>query len=208
MTRASKLFWIGGIAASLTLSGQTASAVVVFDFEVLITGSMPQGTSPWATLTIQDSGANTVDMTLTHNAGSAQGQFISKLLLNIDPFASNLTLTHNSTKITGFGFGMDSFNDAGGRFDMFVDFEVSNRDGGAHRLKPGESVSWQVMGNGLSEDDFLAISQGNLNVFALLHIQGINGEDSGKVAPVPEPGTLAAVGVGLAALVSRRLRRQ
>lgn len=208
MTRASKLFWIGAIAASLTLSGQTASAVVVFDFEVLITGDMPQGTSPWATLTIQDSGANTVDMTLTHNAGSAQGQFISKLLLNIDPFASNLTLAHNSTKITGFGFGMDSFNDAGGRFDMFVDFEVSNRDGGAHRLKPGESVSWQVMGNGLSEDDFLALSQGNLNVFALLHIQGINGEGSGKVAPVPEPGTLAAVGVGLAALVSRRLRRQ
>lgn len=193
--------------AALALTGPTASAIVVFDFEVLITGQMPQGTSPWATLTIQNSGTDTVDMTLTHNAGSAQGQFISKLLLNIDPFASNLTLTHNSTKISGSGFGMDAFNDAGGRFDMFVDFEVSNRDGGAHRLKPGESVSWQVIGDGLSEDDFVALSQGNLNVFALLHIQGINGEDSGKVAPVPEPGTLAAIGVALAALGSRRLKR-
>ena len=207
MTRASKLVWIGA-AAALTLAGPSASAIVTFDFEVLITGQMPQGSSPWATLTIEDNGSDTVDMTLSHNAGSAEGQFISKLLLNMDPFADNLTLTHSSTKITGFGFGMDAFNDAGGRFDMYVDFEVSNRDGGAHRLKPGESVSWQVMGDGLSEDDFVALSQGHLNVFALLHIQGINGEGSGKVAPVPEPGTLAAIGVGLAALASRRLKRK
>jgi hypothetical protein len=205
MTRATKSIILMATAA-LALTGPTASAIVVFDFEVLITGQMPQGTSPWATLTIQDSGTDTVDMTLTHNAGSAQGQFISKLLLNIDPFANNLTLSHNSTKITGSGFGMDAFNDAGGSFDMYVDFEVSNRDGGAHRLKPGESVSWQVTGNGLSEDDFVALSQGSLNVFALLHIQGINGEDSGKVAPVPEPGTLAAIGVALAALASRRFK--
>lgn len=207
MKRASK-FVVVAAAAAVLLAGPTASAIVVFDFEVLVTGQQPQGTSPWATLTISNSGTDTVDMTLAHNAGSAQGQFISKLLLNIDPFASNLTLSHNSTKITGSGFGLDAFNDAGGRFDMFVDFEVSNRDGGAHRLKPGESVSWQVTGDGLSEDDFLALSQGNLNVFALLHIQGINGNGSGKVAPVPEPGTLAAMGIGLAALASRRLRRQ
>lgn len=207
MTRASKFVWIGA-AAALTLAGPSASAIVTFDFEVLITGQMPQGSSPWATLTIEDNGTDTVDMTLSHNAGSAQGQFISKLLLNIDPFADNLTLSHSSTKITGSGFGMDAFNDAGGMFDMYVDFEVSNRDGGAHRLKPGESVSWQVMGDGLSEDDFVALSQGNLNVFALLHIQGINGGGSGKVAPVPEPGTLAAIGVGLAALASRRLKRK
>ncbi len=207
MTRASKLVWIGA-AAALTLAGPSASAIVTFDFEVLITGQMPQGSSPWATLTIEDNGTDTVDMTLSHNAGSAEGQFISKLLLNMDPFADNLTLNHSSTKITGFGFGVDAFNNAGGRFDMYVDFEVSNRDGGAHRLKPGESVSWRVMGDGLSEDDFVALSQGNLNVFALLHIQGINGEGSGKVAPVPEPGTLAAIGVGLAALASRRLKRK
>lgn len=207
MKRASEIVVVAA-AAVLLLAGPTASAIVVFDFEVLVTGRQPQGNSPWATLTISNSGTDTVDMTLTHNAGSAQGQFISKLLLNIDHFASNLTLSHNSTKTTGSGFGMDAFNDASGRFDMFVDFEVSNRDGGAHRLKPGESVSWQVTGDDLSEDDFVALSQGNLNVFALLHIQGINGNGSGKVAPVPEPGTLAAIGVGLAALASRRLRRQ
>ncbi|MER3413378.1 MAG: hypothetical protein C4340_00950 [Armatimonadota bacterium] len=208
MKLASKLI-LSGVAMTLAFTGPTASAVVVYDFDVLVTGAMPQGTSPWATLTIQNSGADTVNMTLTHNAGSAQGQFISKLLLNIDPFATGLSIIPGSPKIVGWGYGVDQFTDASGKFDMYVNFQVSNQNGGADRLKPGESVSWQVTGNGLDENHFVALSQGNLNVFGLLHIQGIPPDGgSGKVAPVPEPGTLTAIAVGLAALASRRLKRK
>ncbi len=185
----------------------TTKAAIQYDFSILVTGDPPQGTSPFATLIVQDAGTDTVDMTLTHNAGSASGQFLTKLLLNIEPFPSGLNLTHSSSKITGFGFGLDAFNDASGRFDMFVDFETSNRNGGADRLKPGESVTWQVSAPGLDENDFVALSQGNLNVPALLHLQGIPGGGSAKLAPVPEPASLLALLAGVGALAARRRTR-
>jgi hypothetical protein len=195
---------LGMVAA---VAPATTKAAIQYDFSILITGDPPQGTSPFATLIIQDAGTDTVDMTLTHNAGSASGQFLTKLLLNIEPFPSGLNLTHSSSKITGFGFGLDAFNDASGRFDMFVDFETSNRNGGADRLKPGESVTWQVSAPGLDENDFVALSQGNLNVPALLHLQGIPGGGSAKLAPVPEPASLLALLAGVGALAARRRKR-
>lgn len=195
---------LGMVAA---VAPATTKAAIQYDFSILVTGDPPQGTSPFATLMIQDAGTDTVDMTLTHNAGSASGQFLTKLLLNIEPFPSGLNLTHSSSKITGFGFGLDAFNDASGRFDMFVDFETSNRNGGADRLKPGESVTWQVSAPGLDENDFVALSQGNLNVPALLHLQGIPGGGSAKLAPVPEPASLLALLAGVGALAARRRKR-
>jgi hypothetical protein len=194
-----------GLAAAL--APNTTQAAIQYDFSVLVTGDPPQGTSPFATLIIQNAGANTVDMTLTHNAGSASGQFLTKLLLNIEPFPGSPTLTHSSSKITGFGFGLDAFNDASGRFDMYLDFETSNRNGGADRLKPGESVTWQVSAPGLDESHFLALSQGNLNVPALLHLQGIPGGGSAKLSPVPEPASLLALLAGVAAMAGRRRKR-
>lgn len=191
-------------AAALTLI-TTSQAVVTFNFTELVTGDPPQGTSPWATLTISNAGANTVDMTLSHNAGSAQPQFLTELLLNVNPFPGNLTLIENSPVIVGHSFSLDGFNDASGRFDMMVEFETSNSQG--NRLEPGESVSWQVTGTGLTENSFLALSTHNLNVYAMVHVQGIGGQGSGKIAPIPEPASFVAMGGALLALLARKRRR-
>lgn len=177
------------------------SYALFFEFNVLVTGDMPGGTAPWATLSITDSGVDMVDMTLTHSATSAEPQFITELLLNIKPFASDLNLIETSPTIVGWEFDEDDINDASGKFDMQVDFETSNS---GDRLNPGESVSFQVTGTGLDANDFNAFSKGNLNVLGMVHIQGINGEGSGKVAAVPEPASILALIGAFGILAARR----
>ncbi len=180
--------------------------MVTFDFTELVTGQPPGGSAPWATLTIENAGTDTVDMTLAHNATSASGQFISLLLLNMDPYPVDPALIESSPKIVDWDFGPDAFPNAGGRFDMQVKFATSNAGGGVNRLKPGESVSWQVTGGGLIETDFQSLSTGGLNVFTMIHLQGIAGGGSAKLAPVPEPASLLVLVAGSALLLIRRRR--
>lgn len=193
------------ILGSLAIA-TSAQAIVTFDYEIVHTGATPGGTPPWATLTIMNDGPNKVDMTLSHNASSASGQFISKLLLNVDPFITDLDIIENSPKITGAGFGQDAFADAGAGFDVEIQFEVSGAGGGVNRLKPGESVSWEITGTGVTENHFEAFSTG-VPLLSLIHIQGIAGGESGKVTVVPEPATLLAVGAALSGLLVRRRTR-
>jgi len=188
-----------GLAAAVA-----PSYALFFDFNILVTGDLPGGTPPWATLSIADSGPDTVDMTFTHSATSAAPQFITELLLNIEPFAPNLNLIESSPKIVGWQFNENGIHDASGKFDMQVDFETSNSGGGVNRLKPGESVTFQVTGTGLDANDFNAFSEGDLNVLGMVHIQGINGEGSGKVAAVPEPASILAWISAFGVLAARR----
>lgn len=187
-----------------TCFAASAFPVVVMDFDTLYTGVMPGGTPPWATLTIQNSGVNTVTMTLAHNPTSAAGQFLSRLFLNIDPYPNNLTFTPVSGPISSHQFSQDGVNLVGGPYDFAVYFVLAPP---ANRLLPGVSATWQVSGTGLDENSFWTTSPGG--VIAMLHIQGIgpNGEDSGHVTLVPEPASLLAIGVGLAALAMRRKRK-
>ncbi len=195
-----------GSAAALIGIAAAARAVVIFDFSIVVTGATPGGAAPWATLSISDSGADTVDMTLSHNASSAAGQFLTRLWLNMSPYPSSPAIIHSSPKITGATFSENGVHNAGGDFDMEVRFETSNAGGGVNRLKPGESVSWKITGSGLTESAFLANSGGSLNVLGMIHVQGINGEDSGKIVPVPEPVSVATMGIGLLGLFVRRRR--
>ena len=173
-------------------------------FDTMVTGFTPGGTSPWATLTIQDAGTDTVNFTLLHNSSSSSGQFIRTLWLNMDPFPANPQMVENSPSITGATFDENDITDAGVVFDVQVDFEAAN--GGGERLEPGESVTWQFTGTGVNENAFNQFSGGNTQVLAMAHIQGIEGGLSGKVGAgiVPEPATIGALAVGALALIRRR----
>lgn len=178
--------------------------IYVFNFDHLVTGDTPNGYS-WATLTVSDNGPDNVLVRLDHNATSTSGQFITQLWFNLDPFTPVAQQSKTpSNKFGTFTASQDGVGTAGIDFDLFQTFQTSNAGGGVNRLKPGEFVTFELVGSGLTASDFLSTSSGNGEFLGMIHLQGIDGGGSAKISSVPEPATLGALGVGLAALLRRR----
>lgn len=205
-----------GLLSLIFVGGASAHAVVILNFDTLVTGTIPGGSPPWATLSIANGGTDSVNMTLTHNASSAAGQFIGDLWLNMSPFPSNPAIIESSPKIEGANFSNNGITNAGLTFDMRVDFETSGSNGGINRLKPGQSVSWQITGGGLTEDAFRSVAGNSTNVFGMIHMQGIDDDDddrtggdddSAKIAAVPEPSSMIGLAIATVALIGRKRRQ-
>ena len=181
-------------AGALLLIPAFASADFTWNFNTVISGDTPGGTAPWATLTgTQDSG--NVDFVLTfNNAGSPDpSEFLKQLDLAYTGGLSGSGLTTSDTRITGVTFG--SLTDAGGHYDLKIDFNTPNN---GNRVNPGGVVDFTI--TGASADNFTT---------GLLHINNTPGQSgSGKVAPgpVPEPASMAALGMGALGLIGRRRR--
>lgn len=193
-------------ALLVVMSVAGASQALTFNLSAIYTGATPGGTAPWATVTITDVAANKVNLRIDHNASSAAGQFISNLYLNLDPFVGSMAISNevNSNKRNGaLGLSLNGINGAAGnQFDMSVSFNTSNSNGGANRLKPGEFWSADLTGTGLAAANFNSVDNNGLYVGA--HLQGISGGLSSHITQVPEPGTIAALGLGAMAFLRRR----
>lgn len=192
-------------ALLVVLSVAGASQALTFNLSAVYTGATPGGAAPWATVTITDVAANKVNLRIDHNATSAAGQFISNLYLNLDPFVGSMTISNeqNANKRDGvLGLSLNGINGAAGnQFDMRVSFHTSNSGGGVDRLKPGEFWSADLTGTGLAAANFNSVDNNGLYVGA--HFQGLAGGLSGHTT-VPEPGTMAAMGLGAFAFLRRR----
>lgn len=200
-------FVLSTVAAASLLISASASAAVEFDFGVFVTGGGPNpgGSAPWAHLKIETTAVDEVTFTLTNTSDpiDGAGQFLSTLLLNIDPYMS-VTSSWTSPSITGASTALDGFTIAGSKYDYKVEFETSNN---GNRITPGTTVSWTATAAGLTESHFDALSSGgNEQYQGLVHIQALapGGEESAWIAPVPEPATMTALGLGLIALLRRR----
>jgi hypothetical protein len=190
-----KAAFLAGAGALLAIPA-FASADFSWDFNTVITGDTPGGTAPWANLTGTTDGSN-VDFVLTfNNTGSPDpSEFLKQLDLAYTGGFSGSTLTTSDSRITGATFG--SLVDAGGNFDVKIDFNTANN---LPRVNPGDTVDFTI--TNASADNFTT---------GLLHINNTPGpQGSGKVAPgpVPEPASMAALGMGALGLLGRRRARK
>lgn len=192
-------------AVALGLAGTRADAFT-FSFTNVVAGDTPGG-SDWATLDITDGALNTVNFTLSHNATSATGQFITALFLNSSLLPGDL-VGNFGPAITDINWGEDYTTNVANMFDMVVKFKYVPP---SERFFPGQTVSWSMTGTGLTASNFLTLStpvDGVPPMLGLLRIQGIDGpEGSSKLAPVPEPGSMLALAFGTMAVLARRRRK-
>jgi hypothetical protein len=188
-----KAAFLAGAGALLAIPA-FASADFTWNFNTVISGDTPGGTAPWATLTGTTNGSD-VDFVLTfNNTGSPDpSEFLKQLDLAYTGGFSGSTRTTGDSRITGTTFG--SLVDAGGNYDVKIDFNTANNN---PRVNPGDMVDFTI--TGANADNFTS---------GLLHINNTPGnEGSGKVAPgpVPEPTSMAALGMGALGLFARRRR--
>ncbi|QYK52133.1 MAG: PEP-CTERM sorting domain-containing protein [Fimbriimonadaceae bacterium] len=198
------------IAATLGVLGSSAyAASFSMDFTNVVSGPTPGGTSPYASAVFMDSAPDVVRLVLTHNSGSAAGQFLTQVNLNVAPGITSVAAYAMDGKTTAFqNYSFSQVTNAGSTYDFTLNFGTSAANGGVARLNPGESVEFLLEGAGLNANSFNAYSSGGTPQLGLVHIQGLANGQSAKLGAeaVPEPATMAALaGLGLA--VARRRKK-
>ncbi len=199
---------LGLLVAGVVSGGAHASILSLDTVIEFSAGTPPTGPIPWMDVTIDDGntpGSVTLSISNTNLVGT---EFVSELVLNLDPALDPMDLVFSTPTKTGtFGdpvvsLGTNAFSGGpGGDFDILIDFPQPN----PQRFGAGESVEYTITGIAtlVADDfDFLSVPGGQGSYQIAAHVQSINGSDSGWVA-TPEPGSVIAL-LGAGAILLRR----
>jgi hypothetical protein len=208
----------------VAISTSAAATTLTLGLDVEFSGATPpaSGTTPWVTATFDDSfgGANTVRLTMT--AGNLTGnENIELFYFNFDPGLNPLDLTftaidnsasnpENGKGDNGIFTGVNGYMANGdGSYDIAFNFPPPPGSS-ANLFTSGESVIYDITFtsaiNANSFNHFSDEGGGQGTYLAAAHIQRINGNDSGWIGVVPEPGTASLLALGLIGLAAKRRR--
>ena len=203
------------LAASLVGLSHGATVLTV---DKVYNGATPSADAPWATITATtvDTRANgaladVVNINILASPDVTGTEFISKLALTLNEELVNADTVVSLEAIQGLWNGpqstsvdVDNVSVGGGdKLDLGVEFITSNTQGGSFRFKEGKSFDLRVTYTGseaLTDENIFGDS-----AEAVIHVQGINGGDSGWATNVPEPDvSLLLGGVAMLGLLRRR----
>ncbi|MBN9131743.1 MAG: PEP-CTERM sorting domain-containing protein [Nitrosospira multiformis] len=212
----------------LSAAGTAQAAIFTIDFTTAgaFSGTAPSSPSPttvFATATFDDQGG-TGSVTLTMNVFNnlSAGAYVNDWYFNVAQaplsgitFVSGIEATGTPTPVEN---GKDAFkaDGTGGNFDFAFHFTTTNPG----ELAQGKTSVYTLTGTGITADSFNALSvsapptAGNGGYVSALHVQGygnsvwISGEGSSPSTEIPEPGTLALLGLGLFGIAAARRQKR
>ncbi len=207
------------LLAMVLLAGEAKAAAIACHLDMEFSGATePVGPPPWLTATIDDGGTlGSVTLTLD-TSGLSNSEFVSDWSFNIDTDSQVSELIFSSVTKTGsfsdpvINLLKDGYRaDGDGYYDIKIVFGTAEAD----RFGVGDVAVFTITGiSSLHAYSFDALSlpSGKKEPYlSAAHVQSIGNESgwitsTGEVVVVPEPITLAFLGLGGMVMARRRAK--
>jgi hypothetical protein len=208
----------------LSVVGAAQAALFEVDFTTSGTFSgVPPGSPPpttiFATAIFDDhGGSGSVTLTMNVMNNLSAGAYVNDWYFNVSSAPLSAINFVSGVSASTVDNGVDAFQaDGDGKYDFVFHFPTANPG----ELAQGNSSVYDLTGGGITASSFNSLSApaGGAGPFiSAVHIQGytVNGADQsawiaggpgGRIIEVPEPGTLAILGLGLFGIAATRRRR-